>query len=198
MSSSLWLHPLTTFAGGLLFGAVGLGVVLNSCAAPNRTAADVDAYRHQLAKGGARASQADIDRFTTFLKQIGSADSVRTNTAKVYASDAWLNDTLVTKHGAGEIEAYFLKTCESMKSCQVTIDDVSESGGNYYVRWTMIVSADALSHGEPVHSIGITQVRFDETGKVVLHQDFWDSGSAFFGRLPVSGGAIGIIRKRLE
>jgi len=161
-------------------------------------------YRSELAKAsagpapGSSEEKEGIARFTRFLENVGSRDYIRENTARTYAADAYLNDTLTVHRGAADIEAYFLKTAEAMQDCKVTIDDVARSGPDHYVRWTMIVTAKALAGGTPVHSTGISQVRLDSQGKVMLHQDFWDSGENFFGKLPVSGGAIGFIRKRLQ
>ena len=55
-----------------------------------------------------------------------------------------------------------------------------------------------LAKGEPIHSVGISQVRFNENGKVVFHQDFWDSGRHIYGQIPVVGGMIGIIKDRMK
>ena len=193
------------FSAGMIFTAGGLVLLLGACAAPNRTAENVETYRREMSKAGSTgpkpgnsAEKAALDRFTSFLKGIDSQDFIRENTAKTYSKEAYLNDTLVTHHGAAEIEAYFLKTSGAMTQYKVTIEDVMRSGEDHYVRWTMVFAAPALSGGEPVHSIGISQVRFDQDGKVAFHQDFWDSGENFFGRAPVAGGVIGFIRKRLE
>ncbi len=178
-----------------------LGLLLSSCTPNNVSAQAASNYRAELARAGSAGPAAEkqaVERFTSFLKNIGSEKYIRENTAKVYARDAYLDDTLTKHRGAADIEAYFVKTSQSMTSAEVTIDDVAKSGPDYYVRWTMIVTAPALAKGEPVHSIGISQVRFDPEGKVAIHQDFWDSGEHFFGKLPVAGGVIGFIRKRLE
>lgn len=193
------------FSAGMIFTVGGLAVLLGACASPNRTAENVEIYRRAMSqagetgpKPGTPEEKAALDRFTSFLQSISSQDYIRENTSKTYSADAYLNDTLVTHHGAEEIEAYFLKTSEAMTEYKVTIDDVIRSGADHYVRWTMVFAAPALSGGEPIHSIGISQVRFDQQGKVAFHQDFWDSGENFFGRAPVAGGVIGFIRKRLE
>ena len=144
------------------------------------------------------AEKAAISRFTSLLQGIGKIEYVRENTSKVYANNAFFDDTLTVHQGVVEIENYFLKTSRTMTSYQVTIDDVAKSNGNYYVRWTMVFAAPALSGGKPVESIGISQIRFNREGKVVFHQDFWDSGKNFYAHLPVVGGAIGYVRKRLE
>ncbi len=205
MISSLLFHPATTFAAGMILALGATGLLLSSCGTPGKTEAAVSAYRAELAKQGQQGpppgspgEKAAITRFTDLLTKISDPAYIRAHTRETYAEDAFLNDTLVTRRGAAQIEAYFLKTSEAMKEYHVTIDDVSRSGPDHYVRWTMVVSAPALDKGRPVHSIGISQVRFNAEGKVVLHQDFWDSGEAFFGRLPVAGGIISVIRKRLE
>lgn len=203
MTASLLTHPISTFVAGLIVAVVAIFLLLNSCTAPNNSAADVANYRSQMEKvtglePGSLGEKAAVERFTSFLQGIGDVNYIRENTRKVYAADAWLDDTLTVHHGAPEIEAYFVKTSGTMTNYQVTIDDVAKSNGSYYVRWTMIVAAPALDGGKPVHSIGISQIRFDHEGKVEFHQDFWDSGENFYAHLPVVGGAVGFVKKRLE
>lgn len=205
MTTYLLTHPAATFAAGIILAVAGLGFFVNCSAAPNLSKAEMEAYRKQVAAAGptapgvgSEAEHAAIERFKAFLQNIGDAASVRENTRKVYADDAFLDDTLVSHHGAAEIEAYFVKTSGVMTQYQVTIDDVARSGSDHYFRWTMVFAAPALAGGKPVHSTGISQVRFNTEGKVAFHQDFWDSGKNFYRHLPVAGGVIGFIRKRLH
>lgn len=205
MLSSVFQHPLFTFFAGILVSLCAVFFLLNSCAAPNRSLEKVDFYRKSMEKvnpsgmepGGA-AETAALKRFSSFLEGIGDPNYVRENALKVYSSDAYLDDTLVVHQGAAEIEAYFLKTSETMTSYQTTVDDIARSGDDYYVRWTMKFAAPALSGGKPVTSVGVSQVRFNREGKVAFHQDFWDSGKNFYAHLPVIGGAVGYVGKRLE
>lgn len=201
----IFLHPASTFIFGFL---VALGLVfflLNSCTAPNQSAENIAHYKSQMEKvdtgnleGGGSAEIAALRRFTSFLQGIGNASSIRESIRKVYATDAYFDDTLTTHHGLDEIELYFIKTSEVMKSYQVTIDDVARSGNDYYIRWTMKFSAPMLSSGMPVTSVGISQIRFNREEKVAFHQDFWDSGKNFYAHLPIIGGAVGYVGKRLN
>ena len=198
MSIQLVKHPAAAFLGGVVVAVGGIVAILISCNGPNTSSQDVADYKDEMQKaGGSPADPATLKRFGEFLSGIGDPAFVRTNTSKVYAADAYLNDTLVTHRGAVEIEAYFAKTSDTMKSYHTTIDDVFNSGSDYYFRWTMIFAAPALSSGEPIHSVGISQVRFNPEGKVTFHQDFWDSGKNLFGHAPVAGGVISFIRNRL-
>lgn len=198
-------HPAFTFAAGAVLAVVVLAMFAVSCTPPNQTAALVATYREEMARAGTAgpaagtaAEREAIALFSAFLQGIGSEEFVREQTKKTYTEDAFLNDTLVSHHGNAEIEAYFLQTARTMTHFEVSIDDVARSGADHYIRWTMVFAAPALAKGEKVHSTGISQVRFAADGRVAFHQDFWDSGENFFGRLPVAGGVIGAIRKRLQ
>lgn len=198
-------HPALTFTFGAILSVVVIALFAVSCTPANPTAQIVETYRKEMARAGTAgpapgtaAEREAIERFSNFLKGIGDEGYIRENTKLAYTEEAFLNDTLVTHRGNAEIEDYFIRTSQAMTFFEVTIDDVARSGPDHYVRWTMIFAAPALAKGEKVHSTGISQVRFAADGRVAFHQDFWDSGENFFGRAPVAGGIIGIIRRRLQ
>lgn len=205
MLSSFFFHPFATFVAGLLVALCAVFFLLNSCAAPNRSTENVALYRSSMEKvvasgleAGSSGEKAAVQRLSLFLQGIGDVNYVRENALKVYSADAYLDDTLAVHHGAAEIEAYFIKTSETMTAYHVTVDDVARSGNDYYFRWTMKFAAPALSGGKPITSVGISQIRFNREGKVAFHQDFWDSGKNFYAHLPVIGGAVGYVSKRLK
>ncbi|MGJ8697705.1 MAG: nuclear transport factor 2 family protein [Verrucomicrobiaceae bacterium] len=203
--TSFLINPITTFVAGSILTLLVLGFSLSSATGPNLTADKVKAYRAAMAKAGINGpaagspeEKAALERFQNFLKNVGDKDYIEQETAKAYAPGAYLDDTIVTHHGPKEIKAYFLQTADTMTAFEVTIDDVSRSGPDHYVRWTMIFSAPKLGGGEPIHSVGISQVRFNEEGQVAFHQDFWDSGQNIYGQIPVVGGLINIIQNRMK
>lgn len=184
----------------VLLGLLVIAILIPACAPNPDTQLRVREYKDALTKtsSGSVSSNAGLENFTTFLQKIGDKEYVSANTAKVYAPDAYLNDTIVTHHGPEEIKAYFLETAETMKTYEVTIDDTASSGNEHYVRWTMVFTAPALNGGKPVESIGMSHVRLNSAGQVVMHQDFWDSGTNIYGQIPVVGGVIETIRRRFE
>ena len=205
MLSSILVQPVITFLVGAVLVLICVILFLNFNVLPNQSADDLASYRAGMDKvvpsglvAGGPGEKAALKRFTGFLKGLGNAKFVRENALQVYAADAYLDDTLVTHHGAAEIEAYFLKTSETMTSYQLDIDDVVRSKDDYYIRWTMKFAAPLVGGGKPVFSVGMSQIRFNREGKVEFHQDFWDAGKNFYGRLPVIGGAVGYVRKSLN
>jgi len=199
------LHPLTTFVAGALLSLIVLGLVLKSSAGPNQSKDLVEAYEKAMVKAGGQGpapgtpeEEAAIATFTNFLKNVGDKEYIKKNTAKAYAPEAYLDDTIVTHYGPDEIKNYFLATAETMTGFEVQILDQARSGPDHYIRWKMIFSAPKLGGGTPIHSVGMSQVRFTEDGKVAFHQDFWDSGKNIYGQIPIVGGFISIIRNRMK
>jgi hypothetical protein len=62
----------------------------------------------------------------------------------------------------------------------------------------MTVAADGLNGGKEVVTYGVTQFRFDADGRVLIHKDFWDSGTGLYEQLPVIGGAVRRVRSAVE
>jgi hypothetical protein len=109
---------------------------------------------------------------------------------EVYAEDAWFNDTIATEVGIDAIEHYLLKTACGAELVQAKIDDVAVSGADCYVRWTMEIRAKNLAGGQPIVTSGISQLRFDPAGRIVLHQDYWNPAAGIYQHLPLLGPAI--------
>lgn len=119
-----------------------------------------------------------------------SPDNVRARARKVYADNAWFNDTVGTEVGSESIERYLLKTAEGAESVHAEVQDVAISGADCYVRWKMEVRAKNLAAGQPIVTEGISQLRFDGDGRIIFHQDFWNPAAGIYSHLPLLGPAI--------
>jgi hypothetical protein len=124
-----------------------------------------------------------------------SVSNVTANAGRVYADDAWFNDTIATETGLEAIEKYLLKTAEGTEKVSATINDVAVSGSDCYVRWTMEVRTKNLAGGQPVITEGVSQLRFDGQGRIVLHQDFWNPATGIYRHLPLLGPAIRFVNR---
>jgi len=145
---------------------------------------------------GSVAEKEAIFRFENFLSHLDEK-TAREETEKVYAPAAFLNDTLKTLHGSPAIRDYFIRTAQGLDSMTVVFDDVAISGNNYYFRWTMETRMKHLARGKTIRTIGVTLVRFDPEGRVLLHQDFWDSAQGVWDQVPVLGSVIRWIQSQL-
>ncbi len=145
---------------------------------------------------GSVEEQAALARLKAYFATM-TAESVRDDTAAVYAVDAWLYDNLAIVSGAPAIEKYFSKAAADVRALSVEFLQVTRGGPDYFIRWRMSVEADALNDGEPMVSYGMTQFRFDEQGRVLVHRDFWDAATGLYEYIPGLGGVIRSVRSRL-
>jgi len=137
-----------------------------------------------------------IARFTEFLREWNPktiADSVEA----VYASEAYFNDTIKEISSNREIAQYLAESLEATETVRIEVLDVARSGIDYYFRWVMDIKFKNLNNGEWAQSEGISQIRFDNEGKVLLHRDFWDSASGLFAYMPAIGSLLKWIKRRL-
>jgi hypothetical protein len=49
----------------------------------------------------------------------------------------------------------------------------------------------------PSATTGISHVRFSSDGKVIFHQDYFDAAAFLYEKIPVLGGEIRFIKKRI-
>lgn len=152
-------------------------------------------HKGSLAPGGPEEREA-VARFQGFFAAF-TPESVREKTRATYAEDVYFHDTLRGIRGVGELETYLLHSAEAVESCEVEPLDVVSKDGEYYFRWAMHMRLKKLKKGRTLSSTGVSHVRFDKDGKVAFQQDFWDAASYFFEKVPVLGGGIRFIKKRL-
>jgi hypothetical protein len=177
--------------------------LVNGCTA-TRPADPLATYREALAATdpsrtpgvapGSAAESAAVDRFVDFYK-VFSAEVIRAKVHNIYAENAYLRDPFHEVRGIDAIETYFGNSTGAAEECTFEIQDVDGLRGNYYVRWIMHLKTKRDPQS-PIEAVGVTHLRFDESGKVVLHQDYWDGGIVY-ERVPVVGWLIGKIKERI-
>ena len=130
-----------------------------------------------------------VERFDALYADLGEKN-VAARVRQTYAPEAWFNDTIATEVGIDAIESYLLKTARGAEFVKGTTRDVAVSGSDCYVRWTLEVRTKNLAGGQTITTEGVSQLRFDPQGRIVLHQDFWNPSAGIYQHLPLLGPAI--------
>ena len=175
-----------------------MAVLLCGCAGPAVYDHAAPVVEAEASKPGvvldAEAEREAIARFDAFFADV-SVESIRSQIDGFYAPDVFFNDTLKTLRGRQAVEDYFLRMPEHTDFVRGKTLDHSRSGANYYVRWILDVRYKGAK--ETIRTMGMTLLRFDNKGRVVLHQDFWDSSAGFYEQLPVLGGVMRWIKSKI-
>ncbi len=157
--------------------------------------ASLEASGPALVPGSAEEQQA-VERFQALLSDF-TAPGFGAGIREVYAEDVWFNDTLKTVRGVDALAEYLTGSAAAVESCTVEFLDLAAQNGDYYFRWAMDIRFKKIARGKTTRSIGMSHIRFDADGRVVLHQDFWDSTGGLFEHVPALGWMIRRIKKRL-
>ncbi len=137
-----------------------------------------------------------VDRFTTFFERMHEP-GIESRVEAMYAPSAYFSDTLFLTEDREELVAHFRGLQQSGAVLTVVVDDAAQSDNNLYLRWRMTFDFSIAGRSRTSSTIGMTLLKFDEQGRITLHQDFWDSNEGFYRHVPVLGGALDAIGRRL-
>ena len=183
--------------------SVGVGILTIGCVTENNNKIGVEPlgsadsidqeYSTSIITAVALPPAAREKAMERFKLAFAKFDSTNVGTiANLYAEDAYLDDRIHVMRGRKAIEKYFQNQLKNISQCKFNILDVSYSGIEVYVRWTMrLASSD---EAEKIHSyLGMSHLRFNGDSQIVFHHDYWDF-SEVLEQIPVLGYLIRNIR----
>jgi limonene-1,2-epoxide hydrolase len=153
-----------------------------------------DPQKIETLRQGSEEEKKAIEKFYDFYK-VFSGDVIRKTIKDVYAENAYFRDGFREVQGVENLEKYFLSSTETFHECTFDIQDVASHEGNYYYRWVMNLVLKR-NKDEKLQAVGMSHVRYDKNGKIIFHQDYWDTG-VIFEKIPVLGPIITWIRNRI-
>ncbi len=152
---------------------------------------DIEGYEQALGRfaGSTSAIDEGVARFQSTFDDL-TAENIGSLFQQTYAESLFFNDTLHTFNDRSALVDYMEKTGAGLSESHVIVHQVIRDNTDVYVRWTMEFKTAAAGRDIHSRSIGMTHLRFNDDGEVVLHQDFWDSGHALYAHIPFVGFAV--------
>jgi hypothetical protein len=194
------------YIGIFLLGFIAAIIIISLANGPSN-AGHVDDYNAALEKAhqiptiapDSDAEAAAIQAWQEALADLTfPTEKQKTTLGKVYADELFFNDTLKTLRSGKAVEEHLLATADLLTSGSVKCFTSSrDENGDYSIRWEMSYAGPKMNGGEPIVTIGMTQLRFNEKGEVIYHQDFWDSSTGVFEHIPLVGGLVKFVRGRM-
>jgi hypothetical protein len=145
--------------------------------------------------GSADVSTETISTFTEFLSELGSTKT-GVRAGQLYASELHFSDALMMTRNRDRVVEHFQGLVDAGTAVQVEILQTLVSEADVYLIWSMQAEFTPVRQSVVSDTIGITHLRFNEAGHVVLHQDFWDTGLGFYQHIPVLGRVVKSINRR--
>jgi hypothetical protein len=139
-----------------------------------------------------------MDPLDTFLDSFNRLDSTRLDLLDtIYHPDICFTDPAHSLEGLPALKQYFASLYENVRSVRFTFDTRMKSGDQAFVTWTMELSHPRLAKGRTVRVDGCSHLTFAPDSRVTVHRDYFDLGAMVYEHLPVVGGLIQTVKKRL-
>jgi len=113
----------------------------------------------------------------------------------VYDDNINFIDALHNLKGLDQLSAYFSHLYAHLLYCNFTIEEVIKEEGKASIIWTMQYAHPKINKGKPILVNGCSHLKFNE--KIYYHRDFLDMGQMLYEQLPLLGGLIRVVKKRV-
>lgn len=117
--------------------------------------------------------------------------------AEIYEKDVVFIDPAHEIRGLASLTDYFNKLYQNSNHISFDFDHPLRINDRGYVQWQMSFSHPSIKKGLNIEVEGATFVRFVGTGKVIYHRDYFDLGSMLYQHIPLLGGVVKTINRRL-
>lgn len=116
--------------------------------------------------------------------------------SNLYSQDVSFRDPLHEITGLNALQDYFAQLYANVSELSFefhSIDLLREGAG--YLRWSMRYRHPRLRGGRMIEVQGCTYLEWHD--RVYLHRDFFDAGALLYEHLPLMGGVISWLKRRL-
>ncbi|PTT81914.1 isomerase [Pelomonas sp. HMWF004] len=110
--------------------------------------------------------------------------------AALYASDCRFKDPFNEVRGQPAVRRIFEHMFETVKSPRFVVRDALVDGDQCFLGWDF--------HAGDFIIRGASHLRFDSTGLVTEHRDYWDAAEELYEKLPVLGALMRLLKRRLK
>lgn len=131
--------------------------------------------------------QPDLQRVVDFYESIALTSLSRLE--EIYASDAYFKDPFNEVRGLAAIERIFRQMFEQVDGPRFVVTTQVLQGSDAFIEWDFLFRMKRRSKDEQCIR-GSTRLRFDSSGRVDLHRDYWDAAEELYEKIPVLGGLM--------
>lgn len=136
-----------------------------------------------------------IERLVAFYETISpdSLESIDT----FYAVDATFRDPFNHVRGVKAIRRIFEHMFLTVDEPQFRVHDTIGQGDQAFIAWTFRFRRSGEKQAWLTIE-GSSHVRFDTSGKVTQHRDYWDAAEELYEKFPVLGPLLRMLKRRLQ
>lgn len=117
--------------------------------------------------------------------------------ADLYDAQAQFKDPFNEVKGVPAIAAIFQHMFDALESPRFVVNETVAQGEQALLTWTFYFHTRTGRRTRAWEIHGASHIRWGASGKVVLHRDYWDAAEELYEKLPVLGGLMRFLKRRL-
>lgn len=137
----------------------------------------------------------NLDALIEFFHGL-SPDSVA-SFPEFYSADAYFKDPFNEVHGVAAVQHIFAHMFEQVAEPRFIVGEKVVNDGGAMLIWTFNFRVTRWGKGEMQVIHGVSHLKFDASGKVNYHRDYWDAAEELYMKLPVLGMLMRGLRRAL-
>jgi hypothetical protein len=114
-----------------------------------------------------------------------------------YTQDAYFRDPFNEVTGLAKIEHIFANMWKSLDDPRFVIVNVVAQEGEAFLEWDFNFTVKRMREKGAMTIHGVSHLRFAADGRVKYHRDYWDAASELYAKLPVVGGLMRWLARRM-
>jgi hypothetical protein len=135
-----------------------------------------------------------ITRFVDFFESLEPASVARLG--EVYTSDVYFKDPFNEVHTLAQVQHIFSHMYVALDKPRFVVTSQVAEAGQCFLTWDF--EFYFKKHQPTVMRTirGSSHLKFDSTGLVCYHRDYWDAAEELYEKLPLVGSAMRWLKKR--
>ena len=114
-----------------------------------------------------------------------------------YSADAWFKDPFNEVRGLPAIQRIFSHMFTQVDEPRFVITEKVVDAGGAMLVWEFCFRVRLWGGGGAQVMRGVSHLKFDASGKVIYHRDYWDTAEELYMKLPAIGSVMRGLRRAI-
>ena len=136
-----------------------------------------------------------LDQLATYFESITEAKLPQLR--NFYAPEAYFKDPFNEVRDVASIEHIFAEMYVSLHEPRFVVHSKVEQGDQAFLTWDFNFRIKKYKPHVAQTIRGSSHLKFDEQGRVRYHRDYWDAAEELYEKLPIVGGLMRFLKKRV-
>ncbi len=142
--------------------------------------------------------QDSVARVVAFFEQLAPTDLPRL--AEIYAANTYYRDPFNEVRGLSPVARIYSAMFEELADCRFEILETIANGNSsrsVMLTWNYSFRIRKWKPDLVRHIHGATHLKFDASGKINYHRDYWDPAEEIYSKLPMVGALLRFLKRRI-